>query len=295
VKDTRQGWAVLAAMTIMFVALLVPCVLSEQAGNPLVASAIVDQHASDSQAGGNMEGKEVRFGVVNSALWATATTAASNGSVNAMHDSFMPLGGLVPLWLMQLGEIIYGGVGSGLYGMLLFAIVTVFIAGLMVGRTPEFLGKKIEAFEMKMASVAILVPNLLVLIGTGLAVTTAAGRSGVLNPGPHGFTEMLYGFSSMSNNNGSAFGGLTATNPFYTIVGGIAMLFSRFWCAIPALAVAGSLAAKKRVPESVGTFPTHTILFVLLLVGTVVLVGALTHLPGLALGPIVEHLMIHAR
>ena len=295
VKDTRQGWAVLAAMTIVFVALLVPCVLSEQGGNPLIAAEAVDQHASVAQAGGNMEGKEVRFGVVNSALWATATTAASNGSVNAMHDSFMPLGGLVPLWLMQLGEIIYGGVGSGLYGMLLFAIVTVFIAGLMVGRTPEYLGKKIEAFEMKMASVAILVPNLLVLLGTALAVTTAAGRSGVLNPGPHGFTEMLYAFSSMGNNNGSAFGGLTATNHFYTVAGGIVMLFSRFWCALPALAVAGSLAAKKRVPESVGTFPTHTLLFVLLLVGTVVLVGALTHLPGLALGPIVEHLLLRPR
>jgi K+-transporting ATPase ATPase A chain len=295
VKDTRQGWAVLAAMTIVFVGLLLPCVLSEQGGNPLIPVEAVDQHASASQAGGNMEGKEVRFGVVNSALWATATTSASNGSVNAMHDSFMPLGGLVPLWLMQLGEIIYGGVGSGLYGMLLFAIVTVFIAGLMVGRTPEYLGKKIEAFEMKMASVAILVPNLLALIGTALAVGTAAGRSGVLNPGPHGFTEMLYAFSSMSNNNGSAFGGLTATNPFYTVVGGIAMLFSRFWCAIPALAVAGSLAKKKRVPESAGTFQTHTLLFVLLLVGTVVLVGALTHLPGLALGPIVEHLLIHSR
>ncbi|HSR91661.1 MAG TPA: potassium-transporting ATPase subunit KdpA [Gemmatimonadales bacterium] len=295
VKDTRQGWAVLAAMTIVFVALLLPCVMSEQAGNPLVPAATVDQHASPLQAGGNMEGKEVRFGVVNSALWATATTAASNGSVNAMHDSFTPLGGLVPMWLMQLGEIIYGGVGSGLYGMLLFAIVTVFIAGLMVGRTPEYLGKKIEAFEMKMASLAILMPNILVLIGTGLAVSTAAGKSGVLNPGPHGFSEMLYAFSSMGNNNGSAFGGLTATNPFYTIAGGLAMLLSRFWCAIPALAVAGSLAAKKRIPESAGTFPTHTMLFVVLLVGTVVLVGALTHLPGLALGPIVEHLLIHSR
>jgi potassium-transporting ATPase potassium-binding subunit len=295
VKDTRQGWAILAAMTIVFTALLIPCVLSEQGGNPLIPAEAVDQHASAGQAGGNMEGKEVRFGVVNSALWATATTAASNGSVNAMHDSFMPLGGLAPLWLMQLGEIIYGGVGSGLYGMLLFAIVTVFIAGLMVGRTPEYLGKKIEAFEMKMASVAILVPNLLALVGTALAVGTAAGRSGVLNPGPHGFTEMLYAFSSMSNNNGSAFGGLTATNPFYTVAGGIAMLFSRFWCAIPALAVAGSLARKKRIPESAGTFQTHTLLFVLLLVGTVILVGALTHLPGLALGPIVEHVLIHVR
>jgi K+-transporting ATPase ATPase A chain len=295
VKDTRQGWAVLAAMTIVFVALLLPCVMSEQAGNPLVAAATVDQQAGPLQAGGNMEGKEVRFGVVNSALWATATTAASNGSVNAMHDSFTPLGGLATMWLMQLGEIIYGGVGSGLYGMLLFAIVTVFIAGLMVGRTPEYLGKKIEAFEMKMASLAILMPNMLVLIGTALAVSTTAGKSGVLNPGPHGFSEMLYAFSSMGNNNGSAFAGLTATNTFYTIAGGLAMLFSRFWCAIPALAVAGSLAAKKRIAESAGTFQTHTMLFVILLVGTVVLVGALTHLPGLALGPIVEHLLSQSR
>jgi len=270
-------------------------VMSEQAGNPLVAAATVDQQAGPLQAGGNMEGKEVRFGVVNSALWATATTAASNGSVNAMHDSFTPLGGLATMWLMQLGEIIYGGVGSGLYGMLLFAIVTVFIAGLMVGRTPEYLGKKIEAFEMKMASLAILMPNMLVLIGTALAVSTTAGKSGVLNPGPHGFSEMLYAFSSMGNNNGSAFAGLTATNTFYTIAGGLAMLFSRFWCAIPALAVAGSLAAKKRIAESAGTFQTHTMLFVILLVGTVVLVGALTHLPGLALGPIVEHLLSQSR
>ncbi len=295
VKDTRQGWAILAAMTIVFVGLLLPCVVSEQRGNPALADLGVDQHASAMQPGGNMEGKEVRFGVVNSALWATATTAASNGSVNSMHDSFTPLGGLVPLWLIQLGEIIYGGVGSGLYGMLLFVIVTVFIAGLMVGRTPEYLGKKIEAYEMKMASLAILIPNLLVLVATAIAVATDAGRAGPPNPGPHGFTEILYAFSSMSNNNGSAFAGLNANTRFYNTLGGICMWLARYWVAIPALAVAGSLAAKKRVPASAGTLATHTPLFVVLLVGTVVIVGALTHIPGLALGPIVEHLMLPGR
>jgi K+-transporting ATPase ATPase A chain len=295
VKDTRQGWAVLAAMTIVFVGLLLPCVLSEQGGNPALADLGVDQHASATQPGGNMEGKEVRFGVVNSALWATATTSASNGSVNSMHDSFTPLGGLVPLWLIQLGEIIYGGVGSGLYGMLLFVIVTVFIAGLMVGRTPEYLGKKIEAYEMKMASIGILIPNLLALGATAIAVSTAAGRAGPPNPGPHGFTEILYAFSSMSNNNGSAFAGISANTPFYNVLGGICMWLSRYWVAIPALAVAGSLAAKKRVPASAGTLATDTPLFVVLLVGTVVIVGALTHIPGLALGPIVEHLMLPGR
>jgi K+-transporting ATPase ATPase A chain len=295
IRDTRQGWAILAAMTIIFAGLLIPCVLAEHAHHPAYAALGVDQAPSALQAGGNMEGKEVRFGITNSALWATATTAASNGSVNSMHDSFMPLGGLVPLWLMQLGEIIYGGVGSGLYGMLLFAIVTVFIAGLMVGRTPEYLGKKIEAYEMKMASLAILIPNLLALFGTTIAISTAAGRSGVLNPGAHGFTEMLYAFSSMGNNNGSAFGGLTATNWVYALVGGVAMWASRFWIIIPTLAVAGALARKKKIPASVGTLETHTPLFVALLVGTVILVGALTHLPGLALGPVAEHLQLFAR
>jgi potassium-transporting ATPase potassium-binding subunit len=294
-RDTRQGWAILAAMTIVFVALLIPCVLAEHARHPAYAALGVDQAAGPLQPGGNMEGKEVRFGITNSALWATATTAASNGSVNSMHDSYMPLGGLIPLWLIQLGEIIYGGVGSGLYGMLLFAIVTVFIAGLMVGRTPEYLGKKIEAYEMKMASLAILIPNLLVLFGAAIAVATAAGRSGVLNPGAHGFTEVLYAFSSMSNNNGSAFGGLTATNWVYALLGGMAMWLARFWVIIPTLAVAGSLGRKKQIPASAGTLETHTPLFVILLVGTVILVGALTHLPGLALGPIVEHLQLFAR
>jgi len=295
IRDTRQGWALLAAMTIVFVSLLVPCVLAENAHHPGYAALGIDQRASAVQAGGNMEGKEVRFGITNSAAWAVATTAASNGSVNAMHDSFTPLGGLIPLWLIQLGEIIYGGVGSGLYGMLLFAIVTVFIAGLMVGRTPEYLGKKIEAYEMKMASLAILIPNLLVLSCTAIAVGTDAGRSGILNPGAHGFTEVLYAFSSMSNNNGSAFGGLTATNALYTLLGGIVMWAARFWVIIPTLAIAGSLGRKKQIPASVGTLPTHTPLFVVLLVGTIILVGALTHIPGLALGPIVEHLQLFSR
>jgi K+-transporting ATPase ATPase A chain len=295
VKDTRQGWAILAAMTVVFVALVIPCALLEQRGNPALTALEVDQHGSPLKPGGNMEGKEVRFGIVNSAIWATATTAASNGSVNSMHDSFTPLAGLVPLWMMQLGEIIYGGVGSGLYGMLLFVIVTVFIAGLMVGRTPEYLGKKIEAYEMKMASIAILIPNLLVLVAAAAAVSTEVGRAGPPNPGPHGFTEILYAFSSMSNNNGSAFAGLNANAPFYNIAGGICMLLARYWVAVPALALAGSLAAKKQVPASSGTLATHTPLFVVLLVGTVVIVGALTHIPGLALGPIVEHLMLLSR
>lgn len=295
IKDTRQGWAILAAMTIVFVGLLIPCVLAENMHHPAYAALGVDQAPSALQAGGNMEGKEVRFGITNSAEWAVATTAASNGSVNAMLDSFTPLGGLIPLWLMQLGEIIYGGVGSGLYGMLLFAIVTVFIAGLMVGRTPEYLGKKIEAYEMKMATLAILIPNLFALIFTAIAVATETGRAGILNPGAHGFTEVLYAFSSMANNNGSAFGGLTATNWLYTLLGGLAMWGARFWLIIPTLAVAGSLGRKKLVPASAGTLPTHTPLFVTLLVGTVLLVGALTHLPGLALGPIVEHLQLFVR
>ncbi|HXW97680.1 MAG TPA: potassium-transporting ATPase subunit KdpA [Gemmatimonadales bacterium] len=295
VKDTRQGWALLAAMTVVFVALLIPCALAEFSHHPALGPLGVDQTASALAPGGNMEGKEVRFGVTNSALWATATTAASNGSINSWHDSFMPLGGLIPLWLIQLGEIIYGGVGSGLYGMLLFAIVTVFIAGLMVGRTPEYLGKKIEAYEMKMASIAILVPNLLILFLTAIAVSTDTGRSGILNPGPHGFTEVLYAFSSMAGNNGSAFAGLTVTNLFYTVVGGVEMWLSRFWIIVPALAVAGSLAKKKLVPAGPGTLATHTPLFVVLLVGTIVLVGALTHIPGLALGPIVEHLQLFTR
>ncbi|KYF71719.1 ATPase [Sorangium cellulosum] len=290
VGDRRQGWAVLAAMTAIFAVLLVACVASEQAGNPALSGLGVDQAASALQAGGNMEGKETRFGIVGSALWATATTAASNGSVNAMHDSFTPLGGLVPLWLMQLGEVVFGGVGSGLYGMLMFVVIAVFVAGLMVGRTPEYLGKKIEAFEMKMASLVVLFPAITVLVGTAVAVTTEGGQKGVFNPGPHGFSEVLYAFSSGANNNGSAFGGLGANSPFYNTALGVAMLIGRYAVIVPVLALAGSLAKKKLVPAGPGTLPTHTPLFVALLTGTVLLVGALTFVPALALGPIVEHL-----
>jgi K+-transporting ATPase ATPase A chain len=292
VGDTRQGWAVLGAMTVIFVFFLTLCVWSEQRGTPQLAALGADQTASSLQAGGNMEGKEVRFGIANSALWATATTAASNGSVNSMHDSYTPLGGLVPMFMMQLGEVIYGGVGSGLYGMLIFAIVAVFIAGLMVGRTPEYLGKKIESYEMKMASLVILIPPIVVLGFTALAVVTSAGIASRWNTGVHGFSEILYAYSSMGNNNGSAFAGLSANVPFYNLTGGLAMLFARYWLAIPTLAIAGSLAAKKLVPASAGTLPTHTPLFVVMLIGTVIIVGALTFIPALALGPIVEHLMM---
>jgi len=291
VGDRRQGWALLATMFVIFVPLLLACTAAEQAGNPALTSLGADQLASAVQAGGNMEGKEVRFGIVNSTLWATATTAASNGSVNAMHDSFTPLGGLVPMWLMQLGEVIFGGVGSGLYGMLAFAVVAVFIAGLMVGRTPEYLGKKIEAYEMKMASLVVLIPCALVVIGTAIAVLAPAGLAGMANPGIHGFSEVLYALSSASNNNGSAFGGISANTPFYNTLLGICMFFARFPLAIGMLAIAGSLAAKKHVPPSAGTLPTHTPLFVVLLASTVVIIGALTFLPALALGPIAEHLM----
>ncbi len=293
IGDTRQGWAILAAMTVVFVALLAVCAGAEQSGNPVLAKLGVDQTASSAQAGGNMEGKETRFGVVNSALWATATTAASNGSVNSMHDSFTPLGGLVPLWLIQLGEVIYGGVGSGLYGMLLFAIVAVFVAGLMIGRTPEYLGKKIEAFEIKMSAIVVLMPLVMVLGGTALGVMAEAGRAGVANPGAHGFSEILYAFSSAGNNNGSAFAGLSANTPFYNTALGIAMLFARFWLMVPVLALAGALAAKKKVPAGVGTLPTHTPLFIFFLIGVVVIVGALTFIPALALGPVVEHLALY--
>jgi potassium-transporting ATPase potassium-binding subunit len=293
VGDTRQGWAVLAAMTVIFVALLLVCVVAEQNGR-VFAQQGVDHAASALQSGGNMEGKEVRFGIANSALWATATTAASNGSVNAMHDSFTPIGGLVPMWLIQLGEVIYGGVGSGLYGMLMFAIIAVFVAGLMVGRTPEYLGKKIEAYEMKMSSLVILITPALVLIGTSVGVVTAAGKAGIANPGIHGFSEILYAFSSASNNNGSAFAGLSANTLFYNTALGLCMLFGRYWLAVPVLAIAGALARKKIVPVGAGTLPTHTPLFVGLLVGVVLLVGALTFVPALALGPIVEHLTLLA-
>jgi K+-transporting ATPase ATPase A chain len=290
VGDRRQGWALLATMLVIFVPLLLVCTAAEQAGNPALTHLGVDQLASTVQAGGNMEGKEVRFGIVNSTLWATATTAVSNGSVNAMHDSFTPLGGMVPMWLMQLGEVIFGGVGSGLYGLLAFAVVAVFIAGLMVGRTPEYLGKKIEAYEMKMASLGVLIPCALVVVGTAIAVMAPAGLAGIANPGIHGFSEVLYALSSASNNNGSAFAGLSANTPFYNTLLGICMFLARFPLAIGMLAMAGSLAAKKHVPLSAGTLPTHTPLFIALLAITVIVIGALTFLPALALGPIAEHL-----
>jgi len=302
VKDTRQGWALLAAMMVIFLPLLFVCTWSEQHGNPKFDQMGVNQTADTTQAGGNMEGKETRYGIANSALWATATTAASNGSVNSMHDSYTPLGGLVPMWLMQLGEIIFGGVGSGLYGMLVFAIIAVFVGGLMVGRTPEYLGKKIEAYEMKMAALVILIPPLLVLGGTAIAVlgpglhytdaATGELKGNLNNPGAHGFSEVLYAFSSASNNNGSAFAGISANVPFYNVALGIAMFLSRYWLAIPTLAIAGSLASKKYTPPSMGTLPTHNMLFVAMLAGVVVIVGALTFIPSLALGPIVEQLQM---
>ncbi len=293
IQDKRQGLAILAAMTVIFVVLLGVCVVNEQAGNPKLAGIGVNQAASDgllAQAGGNMEGKEVRFGITDSAIWATATTSASNGSVNSMHDSYTPLGGLVPMLLMQLGEVVYGGVGSGLYGMLIFAIVAVFVAGLMVGRTPEYLGKKIEPFEMKMASLIILIPPFLSLMGTALGVLLPSAKVAIANPGAHGFSEILYAFSSMSNNNGSAFAGLSANALFYNTVGAACMFLGRFWLAIPTLAIAGSLGGKKIVPQGAGTLPTHTPLFVGLLISVVLVVGALTFFPALALGPIAEHL-----
>jgi K+-transporting ATPase ATPase A chain len=288
VGDTRKGWAILAAMTIIFVATLSVSVWAEQKASPILTSMNVDVTSSTLQSGGNMEGKELRFGSANSALWATATTSASNGSVNSMHDSFTPLGGLMPLWLMELGEVVYGGVGSGLYGMLAFVIIAVFVAGLMVGRTPEYLGKKIEVYEMKMAALIVLIPVLLVLFGTALG--TAVGKSSVFNPGAHGFSEILYAFSSAGNNNGSAFAGLGTNTAFYNIALAVVMFLGRFWLAIPALAIAGSLVQKKRLPVSAGTLPTHTPLFVFWLVAVVIVVGALSFLPALSLGPIVEHL-----
>jgi len=294
VDDTRQGWALLATMLLIFVPLVVACAAAEQAGNPRLAALGVDEHAAARQSGGNLEGKEVRFGAVSSALWAAATTAASNGSVNSMHDSYTPLGGLVPMWLMQLGEVVFGGVGSGLYGLLIFALLAVFIAGLMVGRTPEYMGKKIEAYEMKMAALVILIPPLVVLGGTALAVSTEAGRAAVTNPGPHGFSQVLYALSSAGNNNGSAFAGLGANNLFYNLLLAVAMFVARYWLIVPVLAVAGSLARKKRTPPGPGTLPTHTPLFVVMTAGIVILVGALTFVPALALGPIVEHLQLTA-
>ncbi len=331
VGDTRQGWAILAAMLVIFVPLAIGCIAAEEAGIPALTRLGADQQPSELQPGGNMEGKETRFGITNSAIWACATTAASNGSVNSMHDSFTPLGGMIPMWLMQLGEVVFGGVGSGLYGMLMFAIVAVFVAGLMVGRTPEYLGKKIEAYEMKMASLVILIPPIVVLVGTAVAVlgpgltvnetidekeaaTGAKVAKEVIDPktgapkqkpllgnpadsdkkftGAHGFSEVLYAFSSAGNNNGSAFAGLNGNVLFYNTALGLVMLISRYWLIIPVLAIAGSLARKKHTPPGAGTLPTHTPLFVVMLIGTVLLVGALTMVPALALGPIVEHLQM---
>ena len=295
VGDRRQGWAMLTVMTLIFAGAVVSTTAAERAGNPLIAALGVDQLPSASQAGGNMEGKEVRFGIADSALFATATTAASCGAVNGMHDSFTPLGGLVPLWLIQLGEVIFGGVGSGLYGILIFAILAVFVAGLMIGRTPEYVGKKIETFELQMAAITILIPPFLVLVGTGLAVVLEPGLKGMTNPGPHGFSQVLYAYSSAANNNGSAFAGLVANTPYYNLTLAMAMLLGRFGVIVPVLAIAGALAGKKRLAPSAGTLPTDGPLFVLLLGATVLLVGALTFLPALALGPIVEHLQLWSR
>jgi len=292
VGDQRQGWAVLGTMTVLFVVMAIVVMTAEQQIHPAYQALGIDQAHSVLQAGGNMEGKEARFGISASSLFAAITTAASCGAVNAMHDSFMPLGGLVPLTLMQFGEVIFGGVGSGLYGMLIFAILAVFIAGLMVGRTPEYLGKKIQSFEMKMTSIAILVTPVLVLAGTAIAVMADPGKAAVANPGTHGFSEILYAFSSAANNNGSAFAGLSANTPFYNAILAIAMWFGRFVMIVPILAVAGSLAAKKRLEVTAGTMPTHGPLFIILLAGIVVLVGVLNYVPALALGPVVEHLQL---
>lgn len=292
VGDVRQGWSVITVMFVLFIAGACAATHFEQQGNPLWQVQGVNQASTGDQSGGNMEGKEVRFGISASALFATVTTDASCGAVNAMHDSFTPLGGMVPLVNMQLGEVVFGGVGTGLYGMLIFAVMAVFLAGLMIGRTPEYLGKKIEAFDMKMVSLAILVTPTLVLAGTALAVSLDAGRVGVANPGAHGFSEILYALTSAANNNGSAFGGLSANTPFYNVLLAVAMWFGRFGVIVPVLALAGSLAAKKRLAAHQGTMPTHGPLFVALLMGTVLLIGLLNYVPSLALGPVVEHLML---
>jgi K+-transporting ATPase ATPase A chain len=294
VGDRRQGWAIFAAMTVLFVVMAVGVLYAEQQAHPALQAMGVDQHVGSLQSGGNMEGKETRFGISASALFAAVTTAASCGAVVSMHDSFTPLGGAVPLLLMQFGEVIFGGVGSGLYGMLVFAIMAVFIAGLMIGRTPEYLGKKIQSYEMKMTSIAVLVTPVLVLAGTAIAVMASAGRAGIANPGAHGFTEILYAFSSAANNNGSAFAGLSANTPFYNWMLAIAMWFGRFGVIVPVLAIAGSLAAKQRLQATSGTMPTHGAMFVSLLIGVVVLVGVLNYVPALALGPMVEHLQLYA-
>ena len=292
VKDLRQGWTVLGVMSVLFVAGAIAAMAFEQQGNPHLAALGVDQSATALQAGGNMEGKETRFGIAASGLFTAITTAASCGAVNTMHDSLTPLGGLVPLVNMQLGEVVFGGVGSGLYGMLVFAILAVFIAGLMIGRTPEYLGKKIEAHEMKMTSIAILVTPLLVLLGTAVAVLADAGKAAIANPGAHGFSELLYALTSAANNNGSAFAGVSVNTPFWNVLLALAMWFGRFGVIVPVLAMAGSLAAKKKLAPGAGTMPTHGPLFAVLLAGTVLLVGLLNYVPALALGPVVEHLVL---
>jgi K+-transporting ATPase ATPase A chain len=292
VGDARQGWALVAAMVILFGVLSATAFVSEQGGNPLIAKHGVDQTPTPGQAGGNMEGKETRFGIAATALFAAATTATSCGAVNGAHDSLMPMGGFVPLFLMQLGELAPGGVGTGIYTILIFAILGVFIAGLMIGRTPEYLGKKIQAREMKLASIFILITPIMVLVGTAVAVTTQAGVAGIANPGAHGFSEILYAFSSAGNNNGSAFAGLTVNTPFYDITLGIVMWLGRFLPIVAALAIGGSLAAKKRIPVGEGTMPTHGPLFITLLIGTIILIGVLNYVPALALGPVVEHFLL---
>jgi K+-transporting ATPase ATPase A chain len=292
VADKRQGVALLAFMTIAFAVCVAVEIGSEQVGNPAFTALHVDQTASALQSGGNMEGKETRFGIAQSGIFAVATTAASCGAVNNAHDSLTPLGGLVPMLLIQLGEVVFGGVGSGLYGALAFALLAVFVAGLMIGRTPEYVGKKIEAYEMKMVSIVILLTPLLVLVGASVGVLTDAGKAGILNPGPHGFSEILYAFSSAANNNGSAFAGLSANTPFWNVLLAVAMWFGRFGVIVPVLAMAGSLAAKKKLAPGAGTMPTHGPLFAALLLGTVLLVGLLNYVPALALGPVVEHLVL---
>jgi K+-transporting ATPase ATPase A chain len=294
IGDTRQGWALAGCMVIFLTVFAAIAFYSEQQGNPLIAKQGVDQSVGATQPGGNMEGKESRFGIGASALFATVTTATSTGAVNGWHDSMTPMGGFVPLFLMQLGELVPGGVGTGIYTILVFAILGVFIAGLMIGRTPEYLGKKIESREMKLVSIFILTTPIVVLLGTAVAVTTDAGRAGIGNPGPHGFTEILYAFTSAANNNGSAFGGLSVNTPFYNVALGVAMWLGRFWPIVAVLAVAGSLAAKKRVPATAGTMPTAGPLFVTLLIGAILLIGVLNYVPALALGPLVEHFILAA-
>jgi K+-transporting ATPase ATPase A chain len=294
VGNERQGWAILAAMAVLFIAGVAVCYWAEAAGNPQIAALGVDQAPSAMQTGGNMEGKEVRFGIANSALWATITTDTSCGAVNSMHDSYLPLGGMVPLINMLLAEVIVGGVGSGLYGMLLFAIVALFVAGLMVGRTPEYLGKKLESKEVKMTMLAILCLPLSILVLTAIAVVVAPGLAGMSNSGPHGFSEVLYAYTEGAGNNGSAFAGLSADTPFYNSTIGLAILVGRFFVIIPMLAIAGALAAKKTSPPSAGTFPTDGGLFVGLLVGVIVIVGGLTYFPAVALGPVVEQFAMNA-